>query len=165
MSSKVESWPSLFEPTSCAQIGELWLMSLRIRAISLFACSSWTPSLIHLLTLLIAIIFSFSGDSNSCKFESIIFPLDFSSLRKAIFLLDFENFAGNFSGLGKLSTISFSSSFKVITPYFLQSFLTSFENSFGVVRTHITSSSGIFNSRSEERRVGKECRSRWSPYH
>ena len=24
---------------------------------------------------------------------------------------------------------------------------------------------GIFRSRSEERRVGKECRSRWSPYH
>ena len=23
----------------------------------------------------------------------------------------------------------------------------------------------IFQSRSEERRVGKECRSRWSPYH
>ena len=23
----------------------------------------------------------------------------------------------------------------------------------------------IFNPRSEERRVGKECRSRWSPYH
>ena len=23
----------------------------------------------------------------------------------------------------------------------------------------------IFNTRSEERRVGKECRSRWSPYH
>ena len=23
----------------------------------------------------------------------------------------------------------------------------------------------IFTSRSEERRVGKECRSRWSPYH
>ena len=23
----------------------------------------------------------------------------------------------------------------------------------------------IFDSRSEERRVGKECRSRWSPYH
>ena len=23
----------------------------------------------------------------------------------------------------------------------------------------------IFNQRSEERRVGKECRSRWSPYH
>ena len=22
-----------------------------------------------------------------------------------------------------------------------------------------------FNDRSEERRVGKECRSRWSPYH
>src|SRR5574341_2578050 len=24
---------------------------------------------------------------------------------------------------------------------------------------------GIFGGRSEERRVGKECRSRWSPYH
>ena len=25
--------------------------------------------------------------------------------------------------------------------------------------------SGGFQERSEERRVGKECRSRWSPYH
>ena len=24
---------------------------------------------------------------------------------------------------------------------------------------------GLLESRSEERRVGKECRSRWSPYH
>ena len=24
---------------------------------------------------------------------------------------------------------------------------------------------GFFDERSEERRVGKECRSRWSPYH
>ena len=24
---------------------------------------------------------------------------------------------------------------------------------------------GLFSLRSEERRVGKECRSRWSPYH
>ena len=28
-----------------------------------------------------------------------------------------------------------------------------------------TGVSGIFEVRSEERRVGKECRSRWSPYH
>ena len=30
-----------------------------------------------------------------------------------------------------------------------------------------TANQGVafFNSRSEERRVGKECRSRWSPYH
>ena len=26
-------------------------------------------------------------------------------------------------------------------------------------------SEGIYLDRSEERRVGKECRSRWSPYH
>ena len=28
-----------------------------------------------------------------------------------------------------------------------------------------TLSAGIYSIRSEERRVGKECRSRWSPYH
>ena len=33
------------------------------------------------------------------------------------------------------------------------------------VSTLITSFSCCKNSRSEERRVGKECRSRWSPYH
>src|SRR2546422_6294317 len=29
----------------------------------------------------------------------------------------------------------------------------------------ISTSSSISSTRSEERRVGKECRSRWSPYH
>ena len=31
-------------------------------------------------------------------------------------------------------------------------------------RTYVTGTLG-YTSRSEERRVGKECRSRWSPYH
>ena len=31
--------------------------------------------------------------------------------------------------------------------------------------TAIIGASGCGKSRSEERRVGKECRSRWSPYH
>ena len=31
----------------------------------------------------------------------------------------------------------------------------------GIVNNFI----GLFKDRSEERRVGKECRSRWSPYH
>ena len=35
-------------------------------------------------------------------------------------------------------------------------------NDFGCKSYWITSHTGI---RSEERRVGKECRSRWSPYH
>src|SRR5256885_17211305 len=30
---------------------------------------------------------------------------------------------------------------------------------------HVPSGRGPFSTRSEERRVGKECRSRWSPYH
>ena len=31
--------------------------------------------------------------------------------------------------------------------------------------TFLTTKVDIVGSRSEERRVGKECRSRWSPYH
>src|SRR5256885_12670567 len=30
---------------------------------------------------------------------------------------------------------------------------------------YISAPRSIWNARSEERRVGKECRSRWSPYH
>ena len=33
------------------------------------------------------------------------------------------------------------------------------------IRGDIILDNGIFTTRSEERRVGKECRSRWSPYH
>ena len=33
------------------------------------------------------------------------------------------------------------------------------------LRNQIVLSIGRRRSRSEERRVGKECRSRWSPYH
>src|SRR2546430_5021816 len=32
-------------------------------------------------------------------------------------------------------------------------------------RRRLVSLTGLLTSRSEERRVGKECRSRWSPYH
>ena len=31
--------------------------------------------------------------------------------------------------------------------------------------SHVAISYAVFCGRSEERRVGKECRSRWSPYH
>ena len=37
--------------------------------------------------------------------------------------------------------------------------------SVGVGGMHVRGSHGIEVTRSEERRVGKECRSRWSPYH
>src|SRR2546428_238063 len=38
-------------------------------------------------------------------------------------------------------------------------------NEGGSVTNAATVSAKEFDSRSEERRVGKECRSRWSPYH
>ena len=37
--------------------------------------------------------------------------------------------------------------------------------SFTVSDRRILTQSGLKGQRSEERRVGKECRSRWSPYH
>ena len=35
----------------------------------------------------------------------------------------------------------------------------------GVARSNVSNSLKELQLRSEERRVGKECRSRWSPYH
>ena len=35
----------------------------------------------------------------------------------------------------------------------------------GIISKSKLEAKAIFNQRSEERRVGKECRSRWSPYH
>ena len=40
-----------------------------------------------------------------------------------------------------------------------------FEKSGALQHGHFILSSGKRSKRSEERRVGKECRSRWSPYH
>ena len=40
-----------------------------------------------------------------------------------------------------------------------------FKDSAGVVSYHSMAESKYIFIRSEERRVGKECRSRWSPYH
>ena len=37
--------------------------------------------------------------------------------------------------------------------------------SIGILSLNIETQGGIPRGRSEERRVGKECRSRWSPYH
>src|SRR2546430_2978994 len=36
---------------------------------------------------------------------------------------------------------------------------------FELNRLYTNNKDGTFTDRSEERRVGKECRSRWSPYH
>ena len=38
-------------------------------------------------------------------------------------------------------------------------------NMYAYAGYHETTSNHTYAGRSEERRVGKECRSRWSPYH
>ena len=35
----------------------------------------------------------------------------------------------------------------------------------GIIAQSEANATQLFGTRSEERRVGKECRSRWSPYH
>ena len=39
------------------------------------------------------------------------------------------------------------------------------EDEVSVMETFVGGGAALFTLRSEERRVGKECRSRWSPYH
>src|SRR3989449_8941505 len=39
------------------------------------------------------------------------------------------------------------------------------ERGIAVIPDFLANAGGVTVSRSEERRVGKECRSRWSPYH
>src|SRR2546430_5043954 len=39
------------------------------------------------------------------------------------------------------------------------------QSKYDSVQIEVTRRQGWFQFRSEERRVGKECRSRWSPYH
>ena len=53
---------------------------------------------------------------------------------------------------------------KLITAIFLALGVITSE-SFAGVRSIVSDSSNSDVARSEERRVGKECRSRWSPYH
>ena len=55
----------------------------------------------------------------------------------------------------------------MLVPAFLWLFFFSIVPMFGIVMAFqdYNPGQGILHSRSEERRVGKECRSRWSPYH
>ena len=60
------------------------------------------------------------------------------------FILSNQVVTGGLSGIGAL--IYFATGIPVSTSYFVINLL-------------------LLDDRSEERRVGKECRSRWSPYH
>ena len=66
------------------------------------------------------------------------------------------------SGTSGSSGSSGSSGDRGGVPY---SFNSSAINSDGYFFTNGTTTLQINKTRSEERRVGKECRSRWSPYH
>ena len=71
----------------------------------------------------------------------------------------------------KLILISLKNSLKLVTIYPIHTVMTFIYALLNIVLNLVfwlvlTSNFGeIGRSRSEERRVGKECRSRWSPYH
>src|SRR2546426_6463755 len=50
-------------------------------------------------------------------------------------------------------------------PYYPPTLPLDTDNDLVVINSNLTSAVGQITYRSEERRVGKECRSRWSPYH
>src|SRR2546422_11693459 len=49
--------------------------------------------------------------------------------------------------------------------FFRETFDADIPNETPITQRSITNPNVILSTRSEERRVGKECRSRWSPYH
>ena len=49
-----------------------------------------------------------------------------------------------------------------VLPFWLEN---SQDHEYGGYFTCLDREGRVFDTRSEERRVGKECRSRWSPYH
>ena len=56
------------------------------------------------------------------------------------------------------------SNYKIFTAVFLSAVMT-VAAPLTVCGAEVFSAGESFSDRSEERRVGKECRSRWSPYH
>src|SRR5256885_10637491 len=72
-------------------------------------------------------------------------------------------FKGTFAALGSFSPAVIRALREIFSVPRFEEILTDI---FGVTLTGSPSKSGQTGStRSEERRVGKECRSRWSPYH
>ena len=71
-------------------------------------------------------------------------------------LMGYRAYQGNVKGTGRFGYGDF------ITPRLVQN--AAFESFEKPSQTIITSQVSNSMSRSEERRVGKECRSRWSPY-
>ena len=77
------------------------------------------------------------------------------------FLFSFQNYSQNFSDL---SNINFSDLNNSQIDLLLRRASSQGYNQFDLLK--MAKSQGMTQAdRSEERRVGKECRSRWSPYH
>ena len=107
---------------------------------------------------------------------SIVIAVPFAYSFWNIYAIDNLQFRGTDDGKFRLFDMINSGTIEVCNPmpFFVNynkfSIITFFE---GNDKGKYTSESSIFsplsskivNGRSEERRVGKECRSRWSPYH
>src|SRR3989475_13337338 len=103
-----------------------------------------------ILTLLVTVIGRGNVAAVAISAFSAFFPIYFT-IRQGVkeIPIDYFHVASVFKA-GRLDTFS-----KIILPSIFPNFLTGLRLSFEF----------SWNVRSEERRVGKECRSRWSPYH
>ena len=66
--------------------------------------------------------------------------------------------------MAKLTTAEFIEAIKELSVLELNELVKACEEEFGVELAMLDEARAV-GARSEERRVGKECRSRWSPYH
>ena len=88
------------------------------------------------------------------------FPLLIGNLLQQLYNVTDSVIVGQF--LGKESLAAVSASFFIY--YFIISLVIGIGSGTSVVISQFFGAKE-FDKRSEERRVGKECRSRWSPYH
>ena len=98
----------------------------------------------------------------SCLYRSVLFPRKFYEFDAAGNIVHYSPYNGNVLPGYMYTDTGFWDTFRCLFPLLNLVYPSrNKEIQEGLINTY--KESGFF--RSEERRVGKECRSRWSPYH
>ena len=130
-------------------------------------------------TLILSVFFSISASAYDVKVDGIYYNLNSKDNVAEVTSKGYDNYSGNITIPSSISVNEVEYSVTIIGDKAFAdcSGLTSITipNSVTSIRDHafywckgltsVTIPNSVTSIRSEERRVGKECRSRWSPYH